>query len=103
MPLSSKIYADSLISKGYGTPLWMVSTDVMTGDVGFVHDSGLWVRLFNVLYDSEHAINEDGVPEDFVPLKYSPRLLLKSPKILDPTVLASVSVKQIGLESGATV
>ena len=104
MPLSAKIYADSLISKGYGTPLWMVPSKVEIGDVGFIHESGTWVKLFNVLPDSNDIHSGVEMPEGFEPLVYDEDTFLhKSRKVLDPSILASVSIKQIGESANATM
>lgn len=68
MSLAARNYAEQLVSRGYGLPLWYPEPskfgEVEIGDVGFV-DDGSFIRLFNALHPADHPMNARGVPEQF--------------------------------------
>ncbi|KAF8525332.1 hypothetical protein JB92DRAFT_1322811 [Gautieria morchelliformis] len=71
-----QLYQQALTSAGHGTPLWEPSsttsqTALRIGDVGYLR-FGTFVRLFNVTLPSGHRENENGEPENYVPLVVHP-------------------------------
>ena len=71
---AAKIYADELIPRGYGYPLWcpegLPNTDIpRIGDVGYV-SAGSFVRLLNVMEPKDSGMYEGGPPKDYEPLVY---------------------------------
>jgi hypothetical protein len=66
----ARIYVDELENLKRGYPIFCPDNDIQTGDVGFFRNDDPdepFERLFNVLYDADHPINQQyGVPEDFV-------------------------------------
>jgi hypothetical protein len=72
----SRIYAESLLPKGYGYPLWLPEPNEFLpedyqkcgagiGDVGLVNPDGSFDYLFNVCLPASHSFNVDRTPEDF--------------------------------------
>jgi hypothetical protein len=68
---ATQVYIEQLYKLGHGRPLWDPdSCEVYVGDVGFFErDSGSFCRLFNVLVGEGDALNNRGVPDNFVPLQ----------------------------------
>ncbi|GJE91470.1 hypothetical protein PsYK624_076200 [Phanerochaete sordida] len=70
-------YAEQLLSRGYGLPLWRPEPtkfgEVQLGDVGFVED-GRFYRLFNVTRPADDPLNRFGVPEGFETLQINEEL-----------------------------
>lgn len=72
MSTPSSSYAETLVSQGYGLPLWFPEPgkqgDVEIGDVGFVNE-GRFIRLFNAMLPATDPVNAGGVPDDFTVLE----------------------------------
>lgn len=100
------VYAEQLICKGYGLPLWQPEPPdngaVRIGDVGLV-DNGRFVRLFNAMQNSEHPLNRWGVPEGFVPLKVHPEVLRTSPAFLQPGPVFNSQSVSCDVSAGVSV
>ena len=65
------VYAEQLVSRGHGHPLWHPEPftsfgAVELGDVGYVSE-GAFVRLFNALRSAQDRANARGVPQGFAP------------------------------------
>ena len=88
-PLSqsdSHIFAEELLVKKHGYPLWRpdprcwgddvpteyIVSGVRIGDVGVVTNDGSFDCIFNVYLPPEDPINRNGVPDGFSPLTSSP-------------------------------
>jgi hypothetical protein len=103
MSVAAQVYAEQLISKGHGFPLWYPDIgEVHLGDVGYIWD-GSFTRLFNVTLPPEHPINQRGVPEGFMQLQYDPKSTIrKVERYLEKGSVCSQSVKrlQIGIQGG---
>lgn len=60
------IYRDQLAKSNEGYALWEpdpgCSERMQIGDLGFIHASGCFVRIFNIFHDAESAINTNGAP-----------------------------------------
>lgn len=73
-----QIYAEQLIPRGYGLPLWKPepprSGEHEIGDVGFLQN-GRFCRLFNSMKSPDDPVNILGVPEGFKPLVLPEHLL----------------------------
>lgn len=68
----AEVYAQELLSRGHGYPLWFPEPDPkkgspQIGDVGYIH-KGAFRRLFNVLKDRKQFTK--GMPENYTPLEY---------------------------------
>jgi hypothetical protein len=66
----ARVYVEELENLKQGYPIFLPENDIQTGDVGFFRkdvDNEPFERLFNVLCDADHPINQQyGVPEGFV-------------------------------------
>ncbi|GJE89753.1 hypothetical protein PsYK624_058590 [Phanerochaete sordida] len=85
---ASAVYAEQLVSRGYGLPLWRPEPanpmdEVEIGDVGYVSE-GEFIRLFNAMRPADDPLNADGVPSGFVILQPSARLLRSDEHHLPP-------------------
>lgn len=100
MGLAAEVYAEQLLSKAHGLPLWIPEPskfgEVLIGDVGYVYD-GSFYRLFNVTFPQDHPVNSGGVPEDFKVLEYDPRLLHRVEQYLPAGAICSKSVKRVNV------
>lgn len=81
MAPAAKVYPNGLFHLKHGYGLWMPEplgyNRVSVGDVGYVDDDGMFVRLFNVLLPHDHASHTDlGVPSDFERLELRPTSLV---------------------------
>ena len=95
----SEIYAQELLYKCHGYPLWFPEPEsgtppreVNIGDVGFFFQ-GKFQSLFNITKAAESATNQNGVPTGFVPLQIPPHLLENRGRALQCKVLSSRSVR----------
>ena len=82
------VYAEQLVNRGYGLPLWrpepVTPTDeVEIGDVGYVSE-GEFIRLFNTMKPAGDPLNANGVPSGFVMLQPGPWLLRSDEHHLPP-------------------
>ncbi|KAJ7223501.1 hypothetical protein GGX14DRAFT_351710, partial [Mycena pura] len=75
-----EMYCSQLCSQQRGYPLYVPepqrnlsplyrAAGVAIGDVGMVTPEGIWDFCFNIFLPADHAIHQDGVPNDFVPLE----------------------------------
>ncbi|KAI0729097.1 hypothetical protein BC629DRAFT_1302809 [Irpex lacteus] len=98
---AADIYADQLLLKGYGYPLWFpepyptdVDGEIFVGHVGHIC-RGSFHTLFNVRWSSSHSANPMGLPQGFEPLEFPPRLLWNpSAPVMDDGFICSESVKK---------
>lgn len=104
MGFAANVYAEQLLSRAHGWPLWEPEPtkegEVLIGDVGYIYD-GAFYRLFNVTFSEDHEINKGGVPEGFVPLRFSQRLHAARDPYLSAGPLSSRSVQSISAQAGA--
>ncbi|GJE89740.1 hypothetical protein PsYK624_058460 [Phanerochaete sordida] len=97
------IYAEQLVSRGYGLPLWHPEPtkfgEVELGDVGFVSE-GSFIRLFNAMRPAHDPINDDGVPPDFVILQVNERLLHSAKQHVSPGPICTTTTtyRKLGAE-----
>ncbi|GJE89743.1 hypothetical protein PsYK624_058490 [Phanerochaete sordida] len=82
------VYAEQLVGRGYGLPLWHPEPigpfgDVQIGDVGYISE-GAFIRLFNALHSKDDPINADGVPAGFSQLRPNGQLLRSSEQHVSP-------------------
>ncbi|KAI0685048.1 hypothetical protein BC835DRAFT_1291221 [Cytidiella melzeri] len=100
MGLAAEVYAEQLLSKAHGLPLWIPEPskfgEVLIGDVGYVYD-GSFYRLFNVTHPQDHDVNQGGVPDNFDVLTYDSCLLHRVDQYLDAGVICSKSVKRMNV------
>ena len=107
MTSAADVYAEQLISRRHGLPLWQPEPtkfgEVLIGDVGFVQN-GCFYRLFNATKLACDPINAQcGVPRDFVPLRYNETALLHTvDDYLPPGPLYSASMRRIAFGGGAS-
>ncbi|KAJ7745714.1 hypothetical protein B0H16DRAFT_971374 [Mycena metata] len=85
----SEIYCNQLLRQKRGFPLYMPAPSetlplvyrkkgVAIGDVGRVTPEGLFDFFFNIYLPGDHSINDNDVPENFVPLlPYGPKDIVK--------------------------
>lgn len=108
MASAAEIYANQLLPKRHGLPLWHPEPtkfgEVLIGDVGFVLD-GCFYRLFNAIRTADDPVNAHcGVPPGFVPLKYNETVMLHTTvNYLPPGPLYSSSMRQTKIGGGAFV
>lgn len=99
------VYAEQLVGRGYGLPLWHPEPaepfgEVEIGDVGYVSE-GTFIRLFNALRPADDPINADGVPEGFVMLRPNPRLLRSGEQHVSPGPICTTTTtyRKVGVEA----
>ena len=107
MGLAAEVYAEQLLSKGHGLPLWIPEPSkfgqVLIGDVGYVYD-GQFYRLFNATFPKDHIVNRGGVPEGFTMLDFDSRHVHRVERYLPAgTVVCSKSVKRMDLSAGSSM
>lgn len=108
MALAAEIYADQLICRRLGHPLWQPEPtkfgEVLIGDVGFVRD-GCFYRLFNAIRDRDDPVNAlCSVPPDFVPLQYNEAAFLRTVgDCLPPGPIYGSSIRQVSVEEGVSM
>ncbi|KAI0086257.1 hypothetical protein BDY19DRAFT_370479 [Irpex rosettiformis] len=105
MGLAAEVYAEQLLPKAHGLPLWIPEPskfgEVLIGDVGYVYD-GCFYRLFNVTHPPDDDVNQGGVPEEFEVLEYDPCLLHRVDQYLDAGVVCSKSVARADVSAAAS-
>ncbi|EKM58725.1 uncharacterized protein PHACADRAFT_182971 [Phanerochaete carnosa HHB-10118-sp] len=87
-PPAWSVYAEQLVGRGYGLPLWhpeptLEQGEIKVGDVGFVSE-GQFIRLFNAMNSEEDPINAGGVPKGFAVLKPHRRHFFSAPTHVSP-------------------
>lgn len=108
MSTAAVIYADQLLPRGYGYPLWVPEPDdpcseVRIGDVGYIWD-GSFYTLFNATLPADHPTNRNGVPDNFVPLEFDPAEFIRSrDPFLPEGTLCSKTVKHVGAQTKANI
>ncbi|KIP08045.1 hypothetical protein PHLGIDRAFT_127288 [Phlebiopsis gigantea 11061_1 CR5-6] len=100
------IYADQLISRGHGLPLWQPEPtrlgEILVGDVGFTEE-GCFYRLFNVLRPEGDSANARGVPEGFVPLRVNEEdIVHTNPEFIPPGPVCSTQSVNFKAQAGAS-
>lgn len=101
MPVAPEILATTLEHYGHGRALWCpeppadegVPHQIQVGDVGYFDEDGGFKRLFNVRFDENHELNKGGVPEGFIPLQFSHRLISERENQFSPMPFYSRTVK----------
>lgn len=94
-----QLYQEVLASAGEGTPLWEPVSSPShhtpsVGDVGYLRFGG-FIRLFNAMLPPGHPDNEDGEPENYVPLVVPATTVHQ--KIIPPGVIAATGVQTTGV------
>lgn len=105
MSSAAIIFAEQLVGRGHGLPLWRPEPtkfgEVLIGDVGFV-DEGAFYRLFNAMRRQDDPINRRGVPEEFVVLSVNlDDLLHTDEEYLSPGPVHTATTTAHSLEAGA--
>ena len=100
-----KVYAQELLRRSHGFPLWYPEPtkfeEVEIGDVGFINE-GRFYRLFNACREKHDPINKgNGVPDGFVPLEIPPNLLHRHDEYLSPGPVCSVRTRCRKIDMGA--
>jgi len=79
LPPVSKVYQDQMTTLSHGLALWNPSPPkeiydkVSIGDVGYIHDEGSFIRMFNVMLPWSHESNRTlGEPEPYESLDCGP-------------------------------
>jgi len=109
MSIAAQVYAEQLLPKGHGFPLWVPEPstqlrEACIGDVGYVYN-GSFFRFFNVTMPREHPFNGRGVPHGFIPLAYDAEELLDRVDPYLPQVpICSQGVKRfdVNVKAGAS-
>lgn len=104
MGVSAAILAQQLDHYGHGRAIWNpepMDGDVYVGDVGYFDEDGAFHRMFNVTVDAGHPINSEGVPKNFTPLRFNPRLLQIKPNHFNPMPFCSRSVRSYRVDAHA--
>jgi hypothetical protein len=93
-------YANALITKGHGHPLWEPDPGsdpgVELGDVGFI-DEGGFIRLFNASAGSDDPRNDLGLPLGHSPLPIG-RIKRRTPLPKKPRYIASKGIQSTGTD-----
>lgn len=97
-------YAQQLVGRGHGLPLWCPDFgEHEIGDVGFV-DRGQFHRIFNILAPWNDRLNQKhGVPKDFKPLYIPSRAISHLDDYLpEGGVVCGYSTTFIGTEAAVS-
>jgi len=96
-------YANALITKGHGHPLWEPDPGgdpgVELGDVGYIHD-GRFVTLFNASAGSDDPRNHR-LPQGHSLLPIG-RMIHRTPLPKEPRYVASKGIKSTGADLSIT-
>ncbi|EKM58726.1 uncharacterized protein PHACADRAFT_182972 [Phanerochaete carnosa HHB-10118-sp] len=89
------VYADQLVGRGYGLPLWHPEPtpehgEIEVGDVGYVSE-GQFIRLFNAMRPEQDPLNALGVPKGFVMLEPNARHSFSAPTHVSPGPICTTS------------
>jgi hypothetical protein len=97
-------YANALIIKGHGYPLWEPNpgefAPVELGDVGYLRN-GAFVKLFNASKAIDDLSNRLGLPRGHHPLRIGD-ILRQTPLAKAPEYISSEGVRKKGAELAAT-
>lgn len=111
MSLAAHVYAEQLLPRGHGYPLWFPEPsatqlgDIRIGDVGYVWD-GSFFRLFNITLPEDHPTNKKhGVPGTFTHLQDwgEEWTMRKTEGYLGPGAICSQTVKRIEVKAKVAV
>lgn len=95
-------YANALITKGHGHPLWEPDpgefAPVEIADVGHVLNGG-FIKIFNASSDAPNLSNQFGLPPGFSPLPVGP-IQCRAPLPKTPKYIFSEGVSEIGANIG---
>jgi hypothetical protein len=102
------MYAKLLLPKGHGHPLWIPEPDenlpseyrergLSIGDVGIITPGGGFDVLFNACQPATHPINNDSVPEGFVPFMLGDGDIVKEPSKHSPGTVITSSDAEDGI------
>lgn len=99
MCLAAAVYAEQLLPKGHGYPLWIPEPDtphdeVRIGDVGYIWE-GSFCTLFNATLPESHHVNRNGVPEGFAMLEFSTEFLRTRELYLPDGPVCSKTVRRL--------
>jgi hypothetical protein len=102
MVAAYSIYANQLIPKGHGHPLWEpdpgLEPAVELADVGYLKDGG-FIRLFNASKQLGDSSNAFGVPKGYEPLTVTPSdIRRRNPLPRKPEYISSEGVVDKGAE-----
>jgi hypothetical protein len=97
-------YANALITKGYGHPLWEPDpgefAPVDIGDVGYL-EKGTFIKLFNASKDEGNWSNRLGLPRGHSPLPVGD-IIRKTPLPKAPEYISSEGVRKQGAALNVT-
>jgi hypothetical protein len=97
-------YANALIPKGHGYPLWEPDpgecAPVELADVGYMADGG-FIKLFNASAGTEDRSNRLGLPQGYSPLLVG-EIQRKTPLAKRPKNIKSEGVSEISANLGVT-
>lgn len=109
MPANIKpafVYADQLVGKGYGLPLWQPDPpregEIQIGDVG-VLDDGRFIRLFNAMQNARHILNINGVPKGFKQLHIKDKAIQSSQTFLPAGAIFNHRTMSCNVSGGGSV
>lgn len=95
-------YANALISKGYGYPLWepdpVECAPVELADVGYISEGG-FIKLFNGSKSIDDWSNRLGLPEGHTPFPVG-EIQRRMPLPKKPEHIASEGVSEMGVDLG---
>jgi len=113
---TSQIYAQYLLLKMRGFPLWIPQPSgtlsvpyrrhgLSIGDVGIIKPSGCFSFLFNICLPPSHPLNSGKVPAGFSPLDppLDPDDILQFTELQPSSYLASASIEKRGSGSSTYV
>lgn len=97
-------YANNLISKGHGYPLWEPDpgnyAPIELADVGYLYD-GAFIKLFNASTNQYNRSNRLGFPNDHIPIDVGD-VLNKTPLPKRPKYISSEGVSEADANMSAT-
>ena len=103
-PSAPYIYAQQLVCRGHGLPLWFPDqTQADIGDVGFI-DHGCFYRIFNAMRPRDDPVNALGFPTDFAPLRLTDTFVHSNDQYLPagPICADSTTVQKVKIGVSAT-
>ncbi|KAK1223445.1 hypothetical protein PQX77_013684 [Marasmius sp. AFHP31] len=109
----SELYSRLLFPLRHGCALWCPEPNaalsaqhqergIRIGDVGIVRPDGGFDFMFNVVHEARDPVNELGVPEGFVPLKWDEKVHHRPNHFRANIPLCSREAKQWGLEMSSS-
>jgi hypothetical protein len=114
MSQASEVYAQLLLPKRLGFPLWNPAPDknllieyqekgVSIGDVGIITQDGEFDFLFNICIPTDSPINRYGVPVDFENVSESIQISRNTSHHAPGTTIASNSTEDRAINANASV